>query len=128
MEEQIKEKTEEKQEEVIEGNFFQRAKRRIQEEFISIGKFLKEHPEHMVTTVTGAIGIVVTATGFAIKCFSGNSENCYVPDEVTGMNYLTDHPLTNSEIMELSDRMIDGESTGEALTNMGVLKNEKKRR
>ena len=99
MEEQIKEKTEEKQEEVIEGNFFQRAKRRIQEEFISIGKFLKEHPEHMVTTVTGAIGIVVTATGFAIKCFSGNSENCYVPDEVTGMNYLTDHPLTNSEIM-----------------------------
>ena len=51
-----------------------------------------------------------------------------VPDEITGLNYRTSHPLSNAEILELSDRMVDGETTGEALNNMGVLKQDKKKK
>jgi hypothetical protein len=47
---------------------------------------------------------------------------------VTGEEFMLKHPLRNDEILELGSRMIDGESKGEALNDMGLLRKERRRK
>lgn len=125
MEEQTKENVETK-EEVVEKNFF----KRMWAEAKDFGAFISENPKYLFTIAAqaaGAVGLILKAADI-LGSNGGGRNKCDVPDEVTGLNYRTSHPLTNAEIMELSDRMVDGETTGEALMNMGVLKEEKKRK
>lgn len=87
-------------------------------------KVAESNPGAIITlgfSIGGAIIGVISGTANAE---SRKYEMCKVEDEVTGLNYMTKHPLTNSEILELSERMVDGQTTGEALDNMGVLRNE----
>ena len=120
MEDEVKEK--EVQE--VKKNIFQRIGGFIKEEACLAAGFLKENPQSFISMVGGAVGMGLTIIGLC-GGFSRKDDNCKVPDEVTGLNYTTDHPLTNSEIIELSDRIICGESKGEALQNMGVLKDQR---
>ena len=95
-----------------------------------VGKFFEENKE--VTSGLISFGFtllpaVVVAIGGAIAG-SKNPEACLVEDDVTGLDFKTKHPMTNKEILELGDRMIDGQSKGDALNEMGLLKKEKKRR
>lgn len=125
MEEKTKEKVE-TTENVVEKNIF----KRIWTEMKDFKEYVCEDPSRLASVGAGIAGFVGTGlTIFGIiSRFWGGGNSCEVPDEITGLNYRTSHPLTNAEILELSDRMVDGETTGEALNNMGVLKTEKKKK
>lgn len=117
-----KEELQEKVEEVPEKNLLKRAWREAKD----FGAFLMENPMRLFQLGSGLVGGAMTIIGL-ISRFGDGGHNCEVPDEITGLNFRTSHPLTNIEIMELSDRLSAGESKGEALSNMGVLKEQKKR-
>lgn len=91
-------------------------------------EFIVENPAMTMPILTG----LIMFGGGIIKGLTGSSgrklDRCKVQDPITGEYFLADHPLTNSEIRELGDRMSSGEDKGEALENMGLLRNEKKRK
>ena len=91
-------------------------------------EFIVENPAMTMPILTGLImfggGILKGLTGTGGKRY----EHCKVQDPITGEYYLTEHPLTNGEIRELGERMSSGEMKGEALDNMGLLRDEKKRK
>lgn len=80
----------------------------------------------------GAIVVGGLVIGGLKAILTGGSESyqnkCLVESDVSDQCYKTKHPLTNSEILELDEHLIDGQSTGEALDNMGLLRKERKRR
>ena len=114
---------EDKKEELQEKNFLKRVWREAKD----FGTFLMENPMRLFQLGSGLVGCAMTIIGLVSR-FGGGGHDCEVPDEITGLNYRTSHPLTNQEIMELSDRLNAGESKGEALSNMGVLKEPKKKK
>lgn len=91
-------------------------------------EFIVENPAMTMPILTGLImfggGILKGLTGSSGK----RLERCKVQDPITGEYFLAEHPLTNTEILELGERMSDGESKGEALDNMNLLRDEKKRK
>lgn len=91
------------------------------------GKFIGEHPEVIVPIVSSAFALYVGATSLAKSNERDRIRACEVEDDITGLKFLTDHPMTNSEIMELGDRMTDGQTKGAALNEMGLLRNEENR-
>ena len=90
---------------------------------------LKEHPEKIGSFITGVITI-----GGGIIMFIGNpmekaEENCRIHDEMTGLDWVTNHKLTNQEKLEVNGLIDnDGYSLGHALDTCGYLKKEKKRK
>lgn len=117
----------------------EKAKEKVEKAKEKTAEGLKKVGEATVKVITSrpamAFSAFVAVGGTMVGILSGagqlgkdSYEHSKVTDEVTGLDYLAKHPLTNSEILELSDRMVDGETTGEALNNMGLLRNEKKRR
>ena len=84
----------------------------------------------IITNMLLALGkMLIGILSGAVNMESSKNKQCLVEDDVTGCKYLTKHPLTNNEILELESRMINGgETHGEALKNMGVLRKERKRR
>lgn len=86
--------------------------------------YLAENPNCVIPLVSIVFG------GFNLLMSSANkrNNNCWVVDNITKEKFLTKHPLTNGEILELGERMNDGELKGEALSNMGLLKEEKRRK
>ena len=91
------------------------------------GQFVKENPQ-VVPMILSGFGMLV---GGGVRLIAGsgkNNESCMIKDDVTGCEFKTKHPLTNDEILELGDRMIDGEWKGQALQEMGVLKKERRRK
>lgn len=78
-----------------------------------------------------AAGLTISGLGAISGLFSGTKklEKCLVEDNYTGEDLLVKHPLTNSDILEMSDRMKeDGVTKAEALYDMGLLRNEKRRK
>lgn len=126
LKEKTKEKVEEKTEEKI--GFFTKVKlwgKAVKEGTV---EFVAENPTMTVPILTGLFmfgaGLFRGLTGTGGKRY----EHCRVQDPITGEYFLTDHPLTNSEIRELGDRMSEGSSKGEALEDMNLLREEKKRK
>ncbi len=88
----------------------------------------KENPMLAVMAVS-SIGTVVTGVASAItKNREENDEACTTYDPYAGANLMTTHELTNSEILEMTDRMKTGQTKGQALNDMGLLRDEKRRR
>lgn len=123
---EIKEKTKKIKEKAkdIKENVVSKAKK--------VGKVIVEvtetNPSLIITIGMGIGSAVIGILTGAASAQTDKYEHSKVEDDVTGLNYLAKHPLTNREILELSERKVDGETTGEALENMGLLRNEKKRR
>lgn len=94
----------------------------------AVGEVLSKNPMMIIPVISGIFGIV----GKIVSIAAGNgrcwNEHYLSEDEISGESYRLKHPMTNSEILELSDRMVDGETKGEALDNMGLLKKERRRR
>ena len=110
-----------------EEGFFEKVKAKVSEKKAQFKEFLGKHPELIVPLIVSGITIGRGVAGMvseAGRC----DENCLVTDDVTGLKYLTTHPLTNGEIMELSELKRSGIATGDALDDMKVLKNERKRK
>ncbi len=116
-------------------NIFTKAKKKVKEIKGKVkefgGKVVDEalkHPEITLPLMSG-LGMAFMGGVKAITSAGDKQlEHCRVEDDVTGQYFLTDHPLTNDEILELGEKMIDGESKGEALRDMGVLRKEKRRK
>ena len=90
--------------------------------------FFGEHPEVVMPILSGLGMLTSGVVMYANKKEKDSVDACLVEDDVTGLNFRTRHSLTNAEILELGDRMIDGQTKGNALNDMGLLKDEKKRR
>ena len=103
------------------------AKFKAKEAGEKLGDYLEEHSSTVYTIVSvGGAVIAGTIAGIA-QIGNGHRESCEVEDDITGLKYRVKRPLTNQQIMELGDHMIDGESMGSALDDMGVLKKEWRR-
>ncbi len=93
-----------------------------------LGDYLEEH-ENMVYTIVSVGGAVIAGAIAGVSQIGNmNPESREIEDDVTGLKFRVKKPLTNQQIMELGDRMIDGEPMGNALDDMGVLKRERRRR
>ena len=88
----------------------------------SVLEFMTENPQVIMPLFT-CLGAVAAAL-FHIATNAGEKrlEACRIEDDVTGEKLLAKHPLTNTEILELGSRMIDGEPKAEALQDMGLLR------
>lgn len=110
-----------------EKSFKERIKIKMDAAKDSIKDAIGENPEIIISTlISGTIAITVGICK-TILDMGRISEDCLVTDDITGCDYLVDHPLTNEEILYFGERISNGESRGEALQNMGVLVEEKKR-
>ena len=98
------------------------------EKLKKIGGFFGEHPETIPASIMFGLSVITAIAGAARGSSQKQLERCKVEDDVTGLDFLTTHPMTNGEILELGERMIDGQPKGDALADMGLLKKEKRRK
>ena len=122
----MKEKTEKVKEKAVEVK--EKAKEKAKTVGEVLNKAFEEHPGLFFKVATIGGGLLVGIVSGAVEMDSQRNKKCQVVDDVTGQKYLTTHPLTNKEILELSDRMVNGQTHGEGLKEMGLLRNERKRR
>lgn len=95
------------------------------------GVFLKvcdENPTLMFSVMMGAGGLLTGLLSGTASLNKERDEKCLVEDNITGCSYLAKHPLNNSEILELSERVVSGQTRGEALESMDLLRKERKRK
>ena len=110
----------------IEGNWFQRTKTKVVSGLNSFAEFVSKNPA-MVLPMVSMVGSL-TFKGLSMLAGANQNDRCLVEDDVTGEDFMVKHPLRNDEILELGSRMIDGESKGEALNEMGLLRHERRRK
>ena len=127
MEEVKSVKTEEKVEK--KENFLIRGKRWVVNKFKTVCKVADENPGLVfeAAVIIGGVfigGLKALASGGS----SSYQEKCLIESDVSDQCYKVKHPLTNQEILELDDKLVDGMTTGEALDNMGLLRKERKRK
>ena len=102
-----------------------KAKKWVGDKAKKISKIFTDDPMLIMPVLSG-VGMIL---GGIVKAAEGRQDDrCLVEDDVTGEDFRTKHPLTNSEILELGERMIDGQPKGAALDDMGLLKKERRRR
>lgn len=91
---------------------------------------LKEHPEAIGYFVSGLITIGGAGIALIGNQKSKEEESCRIHESITGFDWVTTHPLTNQELLEVNRRLYDEQikGLGEALEAEGYLKKEKKRR
>ena len=92
----------------------------------SVLDYIAKNPMAIIALSSGLASIF----GGIFKIIYGHSSRnvAWVSDDVTGEKFLVKHKLNNDEILELGGRMIDGEWKGEALSEMGLLKRERRRK
>lgn len=100
----------------------------VKEKAYKGAKFLAENSWMVMPILSGLGTIAITAMGVTKDKKNRYDQACLVKDDISGLKFKTTHPLTNHEIMELSERMNDGQTKGEALNEMELLKKEKKRK
>ena len=109
----------------------EKVKSKVKTAAIKTVDYLDQNQEMIKPVIYGSIAVVGgVVTGIMNYATGGQpaKDACLVEDDVTGLKFNTKHPLTNNEILELGDRMIDGQTKGEALQDMSLLKKEKRRR
>lgn len=104
------------------------AKEKVKEKAKTGVKFLAENSWIVLPALSGLGTLVLGAASMSQDRKKKYSQACLVEDDITGLNFKTKHPLTNGQIMELGERMNVGQSKGEALNEMELLKKEKKRK
>lgn len=119
---------ENKKENQKKEGFFQKVKRKVAETGDKVLGFMVENPQFTLPFLSG-LGMFVAGGGkWLASAERRMAEKCRVHDDVTEEYFMTKHPLTNEEILELGERMIDGQPKGYALDEMGLLRKEKKRK
>lgn len=111
----------------VKKSFIERTKEWAVDIKDGIKKTWNEDPKSIMPFVYGGLaityGVIKTMLGMA------QNDNVRIKDDVTGLDYIASHRPTNDEILELSNRMTyQGQSKGEALNEMGLLKDEKRRK
>ena len=91
-------------------------------------EYINAHDEMVRPIAIGIAGVVGGLIAGYNNLDTREAAHCVVEDDITGCEFRTKHALTNNEILELGDRMTEGQMKGYALKEMGLLKKEKKRR
>ena len=91
-------------------------------------KVLSNNPMLIIPIISGVFGLVSGTANMINGAGNGRYERCLCEDDVTGENYLLKHPMNNEEILELSSRMVDGETKGSALSEMDLLRKDRRRK
>lgn len=115
-------------EEVEKEGFFKKVKRKVAEKTDKALCFLADNPQVTLPLLSGVGMLIGGGTKMILNAGNRKLDHCRVEDDVTGADYLTEHPLTNDEILELNRRMSFGQPKGEALKEMGLLRKEKRRK
>lgn len=115
-------------EEVKKESFLDRVKRKAKDVGTAALGIVSENPMLIIPIISGITAIFGGAVKAIGNAGNGHYDQCLVEDDVTGEEFLVKHPMTNDEILELGNRMIDGEWKGSALDEMGLLRNERKRK
>lgn len=116
---------EEKPVEITEKeSFLVKAKKWVGNAFDNSVGFIVKNPMLIAPLASIIIGGFTALTNGGEKRY----DKCKVEDDLTGEEFIVKHPLTNDEILELGDRMVGGFPKGRALEDMGLLKNEKRRK
>lgn len=97
----------------------------LQKRLDSINKFIDENPELFIKI---AFGLGTFTVGALKVLLCGSSRGYYVKSDISEEPYKVRHKLTNSEILELDELLVDGRTKGEALDYMGLLSKERKRK
>ena len=98
--------------------------------FKNLKKELSEDPEKAGSFVMAVGSIAVGLGGLIFSLARKDDESCRIHDDFVGSYYVTDHPLNNRELLEVNRKLMDENinSIGEALDELGYLKDEKKRK
>lgn len=97
--------------------------------FKNLKKEMSENPETAGSLIVAAGSILVGGIGLAASLLKKNDEVNRINDDFVGSYWDLDIDLTNQRLLEMNQKMIDeGISKGEALDQLGWLKNEKKRK
>ena len=106
-----------------------KAKEKAVETKQKIEKFVDEDAGMVMMLLPMASSVLLAIAGNAAASKKERYDRCLVEDDRTGEDLMVKHPLTNDEIMDLSDRMhAFDQSKGEALRDMGLLKKERSRK
>jgi len=99
------------------------------ETFKNLKKDLSEDPEKAGTFIAGALSLVGGLIGIGISLARNSNDENRIEDDFVGSYWNLDIDVTNQQLLELNQLMIDeGISKGEALNRLGWLKEEKKRK
>lgn len=106
--------------------------KKVKDKTVEGGKIVYEtltkNPMLAVMLISSIGSTVTTIVNTASKNREEEEDRCTTYDAYAGMDITTKHELTNSEILEMTERMKNGEKKVEALNNMGLLREEKKRK
>ena len=105
-----------------------KAKEKAKEVKQKVETGIENNAEIFVAVISIAGPALLAIAGSAASKKERDREHCLVEDDRTGEDLMVRHPLTNDEILELGNRMADGQSKGESLKDMGLLKKEKSRK
>ena len=114
-------------------NIFEKAKEfiktgaeKVKEQAKIIGEaamgVIAENPILLIPIITSATAIL----GGGIKKIQDGgkerAEACRIPNNLTGVDWELKRPMTNEQNMEYENRLINGQTPGDALDEMGLLK------
>jgi hypothetical protein len=109
-----------------EKNWFQKTKTKVASGLNSFAEFVSKN-QAMILPMVSMLGSMAFK-GLTMLAGANQNDRCLSEDDVTGEEFMLKHPLRNDEILELGSRMVDGETKGEALNDMGLLRKERRRK
>lgn len=83
---------------------------------------LSENPMLAVMAVTSVLSTAGTIINSVSRNREDDEERCTTHDSYAEADLVTTHELTNTDILEMTERMKSGLTKAEALNDMGLLK------
>lgn len=93
-----------------------------------VGETFVKNPMLAVMALTTIGSTVTTVMNTISRNKEEEEDRCTTYDSYAGMDVTTTHELSNQEILEMTERMKAGQKKVEALNDMGLLREDKKRK
>lgn len=93
-----------------------------------VGETFVKNPMLAVMALTTIGSTVTTVMNTISRNKEEEEDRCTTYDSYAGMDITTTHELSNQEILEMTERMKAGQKKVEALNDMGLLREDKKRK
>lgn len=93
-----------------------------------VGETFVKNPMLAVMALSTIGSTVTTVLNTVSRNKEEEEDRCTTYDSYAGMDITTTHELSNQEILEMTERMKAGQKKVEALNDMGLLREDKKRK
>lgn len=84
--------------------------------------FFGEHPEMLIPVISGVLALGNGLVHWVQSADEKQIDRCRIQDDVSGEYLIAKHPLKNEDVLELSERMSNGQRKSEALKEMNLLR------